>query len=122
MTTSPVNKVMLVEDDAAMQSVLRTLLEIEGFEVVVPPNYKSQDDILAVVLSQQPDVILLDVHLGIISGMEILRQIRSKDLASSTRIVMTSGMDLKDECMLHGADSFLMKPYMPDELLRKLRG
>jgi DNA-binding response OmpR family regulator len=122
MAISVINKVMLVEDDASMQSVLRTLLELEGFKVVIAPDNRSGEEIVDFVRSEQPDVLLLDVHLGKISGIDILRQLRANAQTQKTRIVMTSGMDVKDQCINCGADTFLMKPYMPDELIRKLRG
>ena len=121
MANLPIHKVMLVEDDPSMQSLLRTLLELEGFQVSVPDN-KPESELLAAIRAEQPDVILLDVHLRDVSGIEVLRKLRNGDEASKTRVIMTSGMDVRDESFQAGADDFLMKPYMPSELIRKLRG
>ncbi len=116
------NKVMLAEDDLTMQSVLRTLLEIEGFLVSIAPVRQSQEDLLRFIRSEQPDVVLLDVHLGDTNGVDLLRLVREDPNLTRTRIIMTSGMDMQDHCMAAGADGFLLKPFMPDELLQKLRG
>jgi CheY-like chemotaxis protein len=63
----------------------------------------------------------MDVHLGKHSGMEILETIRrNKDLAD-VRIVMTSGLNVQDECIRRGANAFLLKPFMPDDLLKLLK-
>lgn len=114
-------KVMLVEDDAAMRSLLKTLLEIEGHPVV---SYYEQSNpagsILDMVRREQPSVVLLDVHLRGASGLDVLREIRADAGLNAIRVIMSSGMDIKDECMRAGATDFLLKPYMPDELLNRL--
>ncbi len=113
-------KVMLVEDDRTMRSILKTLLELERFTV---SSWSGQpgDDIMTLIRSDPPDVLLLDVHLRNISGMDILRQVRNDNQIGMMRVLMTSGMDLKDECLEAGADGFLLKPYMPDELIKLIR-
>ena len=50
-----------------------------------------------------------------------LRTIRSDNRISDMRVLMTSGMDLKDQCVEAGADGFLLKPYMPDDLIQLIR-
>lgn len=115
-------KVMLVEDDASMQSVLQTLLELEGFSVIQAPVSGTSAEIHQRIRDAQPDVLLLDVHLRGLSGLEVLEQVRSDPTTAPIRVVMTSGMDRKHECLAGGADDFLMKPYMPDTLIQKLRG
>ena len=93
---------MLIEDDRTMRTILKTLLELEQFTVSVwsgQPN----DDIITLIREDKPDVLLLDVHLRSISGLDILRQIRVDIQLKSMRVLMTSGMDLKDQCLEAGA-------------------
>ena len=111
-------KVLLAEDDSTMVSLLKTLLKMEGFEVVA---LDASMDIAAEVEKQKPDALFMDVHLGGQSGMKILEKIRNNKTNSDIRVVMTSGMNMKDECMKRGADAFLLKPFMPDDLLNALR-
>lgn len=114
-------KVILIEDDSSMQSILQTLLELEGFQVITAGDSKNGSELLHLIRQEHPDIILLDVFLkGGTSGIDILRQVRSDESISGTRVVMTSGMDLRDECLRSGASDFLLKPYMPVELLKKL--
>jgi DNA-binding response OmpR family regulator len=113
-------KVGLIEDDTSMQSLLKTLLELEGFRVVLIPDRSGLTKILEVILTEKPDILLLDVNLKNVNGFDILQQVQSFPERSAMRIVMSSGMDLRDECLRAGADSFLMKPYMPDELIKKI--
>ncbi|MDX1378037.1 MAG: response regulator [Anaerolineales bacterium] len=110
-------KILIAEDDLTMVSLLKTLLKLEGFEVV---NLDVNADILTAIVRELPDVILMDVHLGEKSGVEVVASLRKKPEFEQVRIVMTSGMDLKDECLNQGADHFLLKPFMPDDLIKIL--
>ena len=111
-------KVLLAEDDATMVSLLKTLLNMEGFEVLA---LDVNSDVPAVVRSEKPHALFMDVHLGRQSGMEILDTIRKHKELSDVRIVMTSGLNVKEECISRGANAFLLKPFMPDDLIRALK-
>ncbi len=106
--------VLLAEDDATMLTLLETLLKMEGFQVA---TIKPDEDVIATLRIMKPDTLLLDVHLGERNGLEILDLIRGDRMISNTRVVMTSGMSIGEECLRHGADDFLLKPYTPDELI-----
>ncbi|OQY29191.1 MAG: hypothetical protein B6I38_08500 [Anaerolineaceae bacterium 4572_5.1] len=112
-------KILLAEDDETMVSLLKTLLGLEGFDVASMDI--AEKDLLSLVRHENPKVLLLDVHLPRENGMDILRALREDDELKNTRVVMTSGMNLKDECLASGADAFLLKPYMPDDLIKILR-
>jgi CheY-like chemotaxis protein len=98
---------------------LQTLLEIDGYEVVA---FRSGEDVLQVVQREQPDVILLDVNLknlGInhVNGLDLVGQIRSDNDAKHTSVILSSGINYRQESKAVGADGFILKPYMPDDLL-----
>ncbi len=103
-----------------MRTLLQTLLELEGFEVLIS-NAMKEEDIIREISEKQPKVILLDVHLRGINGIKLLERIRKEQPFQDFRVLMTSGMDLRDECIKAGADGFILKPYMPDELFSYLR-
>jgi CheY-like chemotaxis protein len=111
-------KVLLAEDDATMVSLLTTLLQMEGFEVLV---VDAEESTQAAVQRERPDVLFLDVHLGHQSGLEILDTLRQDESTRAVRVIMTSGMNLKEDCLARGANAFLLKPYMPDELVGTLK-
>jgi two-component system phosphate regulon response regulator PhoB len=111
-------KVLLAEDDPTMVSLLKTLLKMEGFEVLA---LDVDSDVTAVVEREKPHALFMDVHLGGRNGLEILDAIRRQQELSAVRIVMTSGLNVKDECINRGANAFLLKPFMPDDLLRELK-
>jgi DNA-binding response OmpR family regulator len=109
-------KIMLVEDDATMLSLLQTLLQMEGYQVVKLKD-ESLEGILKTIRQEVPDLALVDVHLKEINGLEVLRQIRKETELAGTRVVMSSGMECRNECLSYGADDFILKPYMPDDLI-----
>lgn len=111
-------KILLAEDDLTMVSLLKTLLKMENFDVVA---LDADDDVPAAVRKERPDILLLDVHLSQQSGLEILDSIRAAKDIKDTRVVMSSGANVKEECMRHGANGFLLKPYMPDDLITILK-
>ncbi|MGA7194161.1 MAG: response regulator [Anaerolineales bacterium] len=112
-------KVMLAEDDLTMINLLKTLLKMEGFDVIA---LDADDDVVNAARNNCPDVLLLDVHLSKQNGLEILKSLRQPTDACDARIIMTSGSNLKDECLKFGADGFLLKPFMPDDLIQMLKG
>lgn len=111
-------KVLLAEDDITMVSLLKTLLKMEGFDVVA---LQADADVPVAVRAEKPDVLLMDVHLATQSGLDILDEVRQSQDISGMCVVMSSGANIKDECMKHGANGFLMKPYMPDDLILTLK-
>jgi CheY-like chemotaxis protein len=78
-------------------------------------------DIASAVSRENPDALLMDVHLGGQNGMDIVQLIRKNPANASVNIVMTSGLNMKDECLRRGANHFILKPFMPDDLLKLLK-
>lgn len=111
-------RIMLAEDDHTMVILLTTLLDMEGYQVVA---LSIDDDVYDAVRNDRPDILLLDVHLPHVNGLDVIDQLRGNDETRDVKVVMTSGLNLELECKNHGADDFLLKPYMPDDLLNILR-
>ena len=112
--------VMLVEDDDMMLTLLKTLLEIEDYNVV---SYQLGDDVLKAVQNASPDLILLDVHLktrdgGEMNGFDLLPQIRQEPGLQGIKVIISSGLDFAQKSKLAGADGFIQKPYMPEQLIK----
>jgi CheY-like chemotaxis protein len=110
---------MLAEDDATMLVLLRTLLEIEGFQVKTFTG-RTQADLVAHLDQEKPDVLLMDVHLYNLNGVAALRALRQDQALQNLQVIMTSGSDVNEECLKEGANAFLMKPYMPDTLIKMI--
>jgi CheY-like chemotaxis protein len=112
-------KVLLADDDATMISLLTTLLGMEGYQVGTVLD--KQGSILDIIRSEKPDAMLIDVYLGNLNGLDLVRDIRGSDEMKGIKIIMASGVDKSEECLAAGADAFLLKPYMPDDLFKYLR-
>ena len=111
-------KILLAEDDRTMISLLTTLLKLEGFEVVA---LDAHADVPASVSRERPDALLMDVHLGGQNGMEIVETLRKDPANADINIVMTSGLNTREACLQCGANDFILKPFMPDDLLKLLK-
>ena len=115
-------KLLLIEDDRTMLALLGTLLRFEGFEILQPKN---EDDsifgILKLIRQEKPALVLLDVHLRQYNGIDLLHQIRQDKELAGLRVIMSSGMDVRERCREAGADDFILKPYMPDDLIKRIR-
>lgn len=111
-------KVMIADDDRTMVSLLRMLLEMEGFDVV---NVFQGDAILQGIRAEKPDLVLMDVFLPGVDGMDLLSELRASPDLASAKVVMTSGMELSDQCLAAGADGFILKPYTPDQLISLIK-
>jgi CheY-like chemotaxis protein len=112
-------KVMVIDDDATMASLLETLLKLDGHEVV---KGESVQRFIEQVHQAQPDLILMDVFLQDAEGYDLVRSLRAQENSSLAQlpVIMTSGMELSYECREAGADAFLLKPYDPDQLLHMI--
>jgi DNA-binding response OmpR family regulator len=111
-------KVVLIEDDEAMRTLLGELLRMEGYQVVSLGSIEPEDTVLSQLIEQKPDLVFLDVNIHGRDTFTFVRKLRSK--REAIRVLMSSGMPLESESINVGADDFLMKPFMPDELLRKV--
>jgi DNA-binding response OmpR family regulator len=113
-------KIALIEDDATMLSLLQTLLELERFDVVAISG-NTVEELFERLLSEKPSAALIDVHVYKINGLDLLKRIRQHERLERLPIIMSSGMDYSNECLEAGADYFILKPYMPDELIKIIR-
>ncbi len=111
-------KILIVDDDRATSTLLRTLFQIEGYDGVICPR---PEDVLTAAQAEQPDLILMDVHLADIDAIEILRELKRIPVLSAVPVIMTSGMDVSEKCLTAGASAFLLKPFKPSDLMTEIR-
>jgi len=114
-------KVMVIEDDATMGLLLETLLQLEGYCVVQVKKENSLNEMVDAVRNEKPALVLLDVHLRKVNGFDLLNQLRMDQDLKLTRVLLSSGVDYEQRSQETGADGFIMKPYMPDELMGKIK-
>ncbi len=119
MLGSHAMKLMLVEDDAAMQLSLRRNLERRGLQVLALGN---GEDALAQWPQWRPDVVLLDLSLPGLDGLEVLERARAQGLKTPVLIVTARGTVGDRILGLNiGADDYLPKPFDLDELLARVQ-
>jgi len=111
-------KVMVVDDDRTMNSLLKTLLELDGYLVIMVSRGEL---VLAQALAEKPDAVLMDVRMADADGLDLLRQIRRHPELSSLPVIMCSGMELEQESQIAGANAFILKPYPPEQLTSTLK-
>ncbi|MBS5450825.1 MAG: response regulator transcription factor [Coriobacteriia bacterium] len=118
MTVDTKPLVLLVEDDSAVRSLLATTLETHGYRFVTAPNAAVA---IAEAATRNPDLVLLDLGLPDLDGVDVIRKLRSW---STMPIIVVSaraeGSD-KIEALDAGADDYLTKPFDVEELLAHLR-
>lgn len=115
----PSPKVVLIEDDETMRTLLGELLRMEGYQVVSLGSIEPEDTVLSQLIEQEPDLVFVDVNVHGRDTFTFVQKLRSK--REAIRVLMSSGMPLEFESIKVGADGFLMKPFMPDELLSKVQ-
>lgn len=111
-------RILLIEDDPMIVDALRYSLLKEGFEVLSEDDGESG---LRSAISEQPDLILLDLMLPKMSGLEVCREVRK---VSSVPILMVTarGEEMDRVVGLEiGADDYILKPYSTRELVARIR-
>jgi DNA-binding response OmpR family regulator len=111
-------KVMLIEDDASMVYLLKTLLTMEGFEVSL---HAGLNNVIGSIRAEMPDLILMDIHLAGANGLDVLSELRTFEEFKNVIVIMSSGMYLEKEALKAGANAFILKPFMPDDLIVLIR-
>jgi DNA-binding response OmpR family regulator len=113
-------RILLVDDDATLTEMLQAFLQQRGFAVEVAYGGAEALEKAAVF---QPDLILLDIGLPDISGLEVLRRLRSSPATAETIMILltgTTGLEMKIEGFTTGADDYVAKPIVGRELLLKI--
>lgn len=113
-------RVLLIDDHALFRSGLQHLLERRGIEIAAATGDGAEGIRLAGKLA--PDVILLDIRMPDMSGLQILRQLRERGLRMPI-VMLTTSDEERDliESLRNGAQGYLLKDMGPDELVAALR-
>ncbi len=112
-------RILVIEDDGAVQKALRRLFEGEGFQVAVAGNGIEG---LEMFRASVPSVVVLDLRLPGMSGQDVCREI-SAAAASLPIIILSARTDVMDKVLLLelGAHDYVTKPFSPRELLARVR-
>jgi DNA-binding response OmpR family regulator len=112
-------KILVVEDEPAMVAGLRDNFEFEGYEVIT-----AQDGIegLERALEESPDLVVLDVMMPRMSGLEVCKQLRAKRASLPIIMLTARGQEIDKVVGLElGADDYVTKPFSIRELLARVK-
>lgn len=115
-------KLLLIDDEPAIQTLLRLVMEGDGWQVLVAGEGVQG---LALAREQRPDVILLDVALPDLSGLEVCRQLKADPNTSYIPIAMLTAMAQETDrraAFALGADDYVTKPWRPAALIARVTG
>jgi two-component system, cell cycle response regulator len=113
--------VLLVDDDPLILEVLRTILDLEEFDVVTAPNGR---DALAAVDGARPDVVVCDVMMPGIDGLEVCRRLKSDPATVGLPVILLTARDRPEDRRTGeeaGCDAYLTKPFSPLQLIDIIR-
>lgn len=113
-------KIMIVEDEAALVTLLKYNLEKQGYETVSVMDGK---DVMNMAVTERPDLILLDWMLPNVQGIDLCRDIRkSYELRNIPIIMLTARGEEADKVrgLSYGADDYMTKPYSIPELMARI--
>ena len=117
MNATPL-KVLVVDDEPPIRKLLRMGLGTQGYQTMDAPNAKTALDLMA----NQPDLVILDLGLPDMQGLELLRQIRSRTETVPIVVLSSRGDEVaKVEALDLGADDYVTKPFGMEELLARIR-
>jgi two-component system response regulator MprA len=113
-----VSKVLIVDDDAHIRASLRRTLAFEGYQVREAGDGMGA---LEAALDELPDLVILDVMLPGMDGMEVCRRLREVNDVPILMLTAREGTSSQVEGLDAGADDYLVKPFVKDELLARIR-
>jgi len=103
------NTILVIEDEASLVKVLTDALKLEKFKVL---SARNGHDGLALALKNHPDLILLDIVMPIMDGLEVLKKLRANSWGKTVPVIILSNLSEADktaQAMEHGVHDYLVK-------------
>jgi two-component system KDP operon response regulator KdpE len=117
MSTSAL-RVLIVDDEPPIRKLLRMGLSTQGYQILEAPNGKTALELTA----EKPDLIILDLGLPDVQGLDLLRTIRARDEKVAIVVLSSRGDEAaKVQALDLGADDYVTKPFGTEELLARMR-
>ena len=114
-------RILVVDDEMYIVNILDFTLAGEGWEVISANN---GEDALRTLLKVEPDLVILDVMMPRIEGVEVCRAIKAREESANTPVILLSAKNSdrdREKGMEAGADLYLTKPFSPSRLVEEIR-
>jgi two-component system alkaline phosphatase synthesis response regulator PhoP len=114
-------KILVVEDEADIIEIIAYNLSREGFRVL---SSRNGEEALDLARSQEPDLVLLDLMLPGMDGIEVCRQLKDEPRGAELPIIMVTAKGEESDVVLGlgvGADDYIVKPFSPRELVARVK-
>ena len=116
--SAPRTKVLVVDDEPPIRKLLRMGLSTQGYDILEAANGKASLELLA----QKPDLVILDLGLPDMQGLDLLRMMRARNESVPIVVLSSRGDEAgKVQALDLGADDYVTKPFGIDELLARMR-
>ena len=112
--------ILIADDEPLLRDLLRVRLGQRGYRTTVASDGR---EALARYEADAPDAVVLDMMMPVHDGMEVLRRIRSSEVDQATPVIMLTAKRAEKDIVSAlelGANDYLIKPFMPEELLARL--
>jgi len=114
--------ILLVEDEFDVATVTKTRLELEGFKVSIVNDGLEALDFVA---KEQPDLMLLDLHMPKLDGYQVCKRLKSDETTKNIPMILFTGSEeyllaLEKKCLELSVDGLISKPYDTKILLKKI--
>ena len=117
----PEPTVLIVDDESAIRDMVTVALEIAGYRCLQAENARSAH---ALIIDENPDLVLLDWMMPETSGLELLRRLRRDELTAKLPVIMLTAKAEEDNMIQgldSGADDYMSKPFSPRELIARIK-
>jgi len=111
-------RVLIIDDDPSLRRLVQVVFERDGFDVFLASEGSEG---VQLALMNPPNIIILDIMMEGLHGFEVCKMLRANSSLRRTAIIVISGKSYKpdiDKAMELGADSYVIKPFSPKELLK----
>ncbi|MFH1653661.1 MAG: response regulator transcription factor [Pseudomonadota bacterium] len=115
-------KILVVEDEILLLEMMKDRLKFKGYEVLIADNGK---DGAFKAISEGPDLIIADLLMPEIDGMQMIKIIRSDSNLKKVPIIVISALGRDEDvekAIAAGANDYIVKPYSVDDLMKKIEG
>lgn len=121
--SKPNQQILVIEDDSEIAFLLEFMLQREGFTVVSAADGRAAEQLIA-SLTATPALVLLDIMLPYVDGVQLLRQIRGKPEWNEVPVLMLTAKSMEQDIVRAleiGANDYIVKPFQPAELMARIR-